>query len=123
MATSVRFTWISPPSVIVGNLASFEQRVIQALGQLADLFTAKLESYAKANAPWTDRTGAARQGLRAFAVKAAMQVTLYLVTSVNYGIFLELGTSRMAPRPIVMPTLEAHYGEIMAAARALIGGR
>jgi len=33
-------------------------------------------------------------------------------TNVNYGVFLELGTSRMAPRPFMRPVLEQHRADI-----------
>ncbi len=117
------FAWTVPPSgQLVPNLSTYRERVIQGLHMLADLFASKMEGQAKAGAPWTDRTGAARQGLVGLAEKAAAGVVIYLIHSVHYGIYLELGTSRMAPRPILVPTLEANYGPIMAALRALVGG-
>jgi hypothetical protein len=116
------FVWVVPPTVIKASLGSWDQKIIAGLAALADLFTAKLEAYAKANAPWMDQTGNARQGLRAFAEKAARMVAIHLVHSVFYGIFLELGTRKMGPRPIILPTLEAHYGEVFAAMQALVGG-
>lgn len=120
--SDLSFTWTMPPSAqLVPNLGSYEQRLLAAVGALADVFAARMEAAAKAGAPWTDRTGAARQGLRGFAVKAAASVVIYLVHSVFYGIYLELGTRRMAPRPIIMPVLTAHYASIMAAVRQLIG--
>lgn len=123
MAASTSFTWQTHPSVVSGNLQSWESRIMQAVGALADTFAARMEAAAKGGAPWGDRTGAARQGLRGFAQKAATQVVIYLVHSVHYGVYLELGTYRMAPRPIIMPVLQAHFGPLMAAVRALIGGR
>ncbi len=122
MATVASFTWTIPPSgQLMPNIAGYETRLIAAIGALADLFAAKMQAAAQAGAPWTDRTSAARQGLRGFATKAATSVVIYLVHSVFYGVYLELGTSRMAPRPIIMPVMQAHYGEIMAAARRLVG--
>lgn len=120
--TGLTFTWTTPPSVIVSALTSYEQRIQQALGLLADTFAAKMEAQAKGQAPWSDRTGAARQGLRGMAEKAATRIVIYLIHSVSYGVYLERGTSKMAPRPVIMPVLEANYGAVMAAARALVGG-
>lgn len=115
------FTWvIAPDQQLIPNLKAYGDKVWAAIGQLADLFAARMEAAAKQNAPWTDRTGAARAGLRGFTVKAAASVVLYLVHSVSYGIFLELGTRRMAPRPIIMPTLEQNYAPLMAALRDLV---
>lgn len=115
------FTWqIAPDQQLIPNLRSYQDRLIAAIQQLGDVFAAKMEAQAKQNAPWTDQTGAARAGLRAFTTRQAMGVVLYLVHSVFYGIYLELGTSRMAPRPIILPTLEANHAPIMSALRALV---
>ncbi len=122
MATNVSFTWQTHPSEVAGNVASYAERVLQGIFALADVFAARMEAAAKGGAPWSDRTGAARQGLRGFAVKEATRVVLYLVTSVKYGVYLELGTSKMAPRPIIMPTLERNFAPLMSAVRGLIGG-
>ncbi len=122
MAAAPAFTWkIAPDAQLIPNLGDYGERVIQGLHLLADLFTAKLEAAAKAGAPWQDQTGAARAGLVSLAVKSATGVIIYLIHQASYGVFLELGTSRMAPRPIIMPVLEAHYAPIMQAVRALVG--
>lgn len=127
MANESGIIWDVSPTVLVKGLDDYATRIRKALGALADFFAARLEAYAKQNAPWTDRSGNARQGLRAFAIKTAVRVIIYLVHSESYGKYLELGTTnedkseRMAPRPIIVPTLEAHYAEIMAAVRRLVG--
>lgn len=91
---------------------------MDAIEQLAAFFAAKIEAYAKQNATWTDRTGAARQGLRAFTVRAATSVVLVLTHSVAYGLWLEiLHGGRFA---IIMRTLQQHYAPLMAAVRRLV---
>lgn len=119
---AVRFDWQSPPTVIVGNLNTYRSRVLAGLTALASLFAARMEAYAKANAPWADRTGAARQGLTGIATTAAAGVVITLFGAAAHTIFLELGTSRMSPRPIIVPTMDAHVAAIAAALRALVGG-
>ncbi len=119
----LQFQWDSPPEAqIIPGLDSWEAKIRAGLSALGGLFAAKLEAYAKSHAPWNDQTGAARQGLRAWSMAAASSVILMLAHSVFYGVFLELGTSRMAPRPIIMITLQAHYAEIMDYLRQLVGG-
>jgi hypothetical protein len=120
MSQSVVVWQIAPDQQLIPNLKSYGDKVWAAIGQLADVFVARMEAAAKQNAPWTDRTGAARAGLRGFTVKAATSVVLYLVGSVSYQVFLELGTRRMAPRPIIMPTLEQNYAPLMSALRDLV---
>lgn len=116
------FQWITPPSVLADNLATWEQRILQGLHALADEFASLLESQARANAPWHDQTGEARASLRGLAVKAATSVILYLIGGSDHSLYLETGTRFMAPRPIIMPTLEQNFGPLMARVRALVGG-
>ncbi len=119
---STSLVWTTPPIVLVGGLDVYRQRILVGLHALADLFAARLGAYAKANAPWNDDTGEARAKLRGITLKAATSVVIQLASGAAHGIYLELGTSRMAPRPIIRPTLEAHYAPVMAALRALVGG-
>jgi hypothetical protein len=118
---SFRVTWTIPPSAqLIPNLTSYERQVMEGVWMIGDLFGAKMAGEAKAGAPWNDQTGAARQGLRGDVAKAATSVIIYLIHSVHYGVYLEMGTSKMAPRPIILPTLQANYGPIMDAVRALL---
>lgn len=117
------FEWtIRPEAQLIPALIAYQAKVIVALRALFNTFAAKIEAYARSHAPWQDQTGAARQGLRAFVTGDGLNLTLYLVTSVAYGLYLELGTRYMAPRPIVMPALQAHYAELVAAIVALLQG-
>jgi hypothetical protein len=112
------FWQVAPDRQLVPNLRTYRERVLEAIEKLAQFFVAKMEAYAKRNARWTDRTGAARAGLRAFAVRTATYVAIYLVTSVHYGLWLEVANGgRYA---IIMRTLQAHHAEIMDAARRLV---
>lgn len=59
-----------------------------------------LETYAKTNRPWTDRTAHARQGLNADAEDIdGKNYVLYLAHGVEYGVFLEEGTKPHEIRP------------------------
>lgn len=63
-------------------------------------------NYAKQNAPWTDRTGAARAGLGVEVSHSFGEVVLSLYHTVDYGLWLEvIQNGRFAT---IMPTLE-HY--------------
>jgi len=66
----------------------------------------RAESYARQNAPWTDRTGNARNGLRVAHEKTPMVVhRLITYHSMPYGIWLEVRWSgRYA---IIGPTMVA----------------
>lgn len=120
MASQSGLVWQTAPSQhLMPNLASYQERLDDAILGLAEYFAARMETFAKTHARWQDRTGAARAGLRGFAVRQAAVVILYLVTSVAYGKWLELALGgRYA---IIMSTIQAHHAEVMRAYRSLVG--
>ena len=93
--------WIKPPSDIARTLAQRTAAMDGALHANAQSHASRGESAMKANAPWTDRTGYARASLTGQA--EGTDVVLG-TTNAEYGPYLELGTSRMAARPIIVPT-------------------
>jgi hypothetical protein len=118
----VDFNWKIHPSELGGNIASWSKRVWAGILAVATRFAQIIAAMAKTIAPWSDITGAARQGLRGFVESTAASVTIFVVTSVLYGIFLEMGTSKMGPRPSILPAMESQYGALMSALRAVVGG-
>lgn len=119
--SGMRVSWTIPVNAqLIPHLDALNGRIIEGLGLLANLFAKKMEGEAKSNAPWNDVTGAARGGLKGTATVAATEVVIHLAHSVFYGPFLELGTSKMSPRPVIMPTLQANYGPVMDAVRKLL---
>lgn len=117
----VTVRWQVPvTSQLIPNLTAYDERIKTGLWMLADLFAKKMQGEAQAGAPWNDVTGAARGGLLGDAEKAATQVIIYLMHTVDYGPYLELGTSKMAPRPILLPVLQANYPEVWAAVSELL---
>lgn len=80
-------------------------------------------SYAKANAPWTDRTGNARSGLDVSVDDNGGEISLQLYHTVDHGLWLELiQNGRFA---IIMPTLQKYAPEIFrkVGAQVAIGMR
>ena len=118
---SVRLQWSTPPDTLAKQAFRYDAQVKANLWAVFDLFAGRTEALAKSMAPWNDQTGAARQGLRTQVTKSAAGATLYLIHSVFYGVYLELGTSRMGPRPVIQPTLEQTYGPLMAMCRSIVG--
>ena len=121
MRGKAAITWDTQPLAMVPLLDRYRELMRDAIHELATFFANRIEEYAELRAPWNDQTGDARRGLRAFAVTTATRVVIYLVHTVFYGKFLERGTQFMAPRPIIMPALEAHYAAFMRAVRKLVG--
>ena len=82
----------------------------------------RVETEARTNARWEDRTGDARAGLTAQADAAGGDVVLTLFHTVEYGLWLEvIQNGRFA---IIMPTLEEQGLRIMEdAAQAAFAAR
>lgn len=102
-----------------GRLARGPEAVNRAVDTVLQYMAPKIESYAKINAPWTDRTGNARQGLAARAGREGRAHYVALFHQVPYGIFLEVRWSgRYA---IIMPTLELFEPQVIEQLNGLLG--
>lgn len=73
-----------------GRLDQMPNKVKRAMVATAGLAATQAESYMKSEAPWTDRTGTARNGLKAQAMVSGNKVALVMYHSVPYGVFLEV---------------------------------
>jgi hypothetical protein len=114
--------WQRPPSELATAIERYGDRVLRAVAAIAQYTATQMQNDAKANAPWTDRTGNARSGLfgTSEADFAAKVVTIYLSHGavIDYGVFLELGggsdgspgSGRYA---IIMRTMQSHYEPLM----------
>lgn len=71
----------------------------------------EIQESAQTNAPWTDRTGAARAGLTADVHESGEDIILELYHTVDYGVWLE--TIQGGAYAIIMPTLEQYSQETM----------
>lgn len=109
------------PSDLAGRIEAFGERFRAATLAVGHLLAAEAEAYAKANAPWTDRTSQARQGLTGIALElGATAVAIVLYHRAAHGKWLELcNQGRYA---IILPTLVQMYGRVMQAVRAVFGG-
>lgn len=96
-------TWIKPPSDIARVLAQRTAQMEGALQGNAASHASRGESAMKSGAPWNDQTGFARASL--YGRAEGTDVVLG-TTNGEYGPYLELGTSKMAPRPIIGPTAQ-----------------
>lgn len=72
----------------------------------------EVEEYARSNAPWEDRTGAARAGLTAEVSSSAGDVVMTLGHTVEYGLWLEvIQNGKFAT---IMPTLEVKAPQVIS---------
>ena len=105
-----------PPSELATAIERYGDRVIVAVTAVAQRIATVLQEDARANAPWTDRTGEARRGLLGAAERDVAQklVVIYLShgPDVAHGEWLELANA--GKFAIIMQTLEAHLPELKA---------
>jgi hypothetical protein len=81
-----------------------ERKLQRAVFGVARYWDGPIEAHMKHNAPWTDRTTNARNGLKAEAVKFSDRLFgIILSHGVSYGIYLE--KSNDGDYAIVIPTL------------------
>jgi hypothetical protein len=110
--------WEIPPAVLAKNTAAYAKRMYAAVVALGEYFASRLEGYAKTHAPWTDRTGHARQSLTGKCIPTAAAVVIVLAGLADYQIWLEIAHGgRWA---IILPTIDAHLGEIVGALHRLV---
>lgn len=79
-----------------------------------------IEQAAKANAPWQDQTGTARQMLYTELSSEGAEVVVTLAHGVDYGYWLE--TIQSGAYAIIMPTLEEYADRVMDAVGAQMMG-
>lgn len=110
-----------------------ERKLKRAVMATMRYWDGPVEEHMKHNAPWTDQTTNARNGLAARAAKLATDLWgIILRHSVDYGVYLELGhthevmtkkgisTWTVEPRPIIMPTVDLYGPKVMSSLTRLI---
>lgn len=108
------------PGDLSANLGSLAQRFIVALRGLGQMMAQRMRSWAQANAPWTDRTGDARQRLMTRVRMEGAKLVIILFHQMTYGIWLEVKhNGRWA---IIMKTIDRFYPEVMRLAVRLVMG-
>lgn len=85
------------------NLKSYEDDLDRALRFIMEYHAADGQNRMKMNAPWTDQTSAARNGLFTVVEGGDGKYTIVFSHSVNYGIWLEVKFS--GRDAIIMPTV------------------
>lgn len=102
-----------PLGELIRNIQGIEPFVRRAAVATLDRYAGVIESAARTNAPWTDRTSNARNGLFTHVSQSGEMVySLDLAHRVPYGIWLEVRWSgRYA---IIMPTLQEYGPRVMA---------
>lgn len=96
--------WDVPPSVWIQGAEAYTDYVYHAIYQLCKWMAPQIENWMKDEAPWTDRTGNARQSLWTSVVPYNNRIEIELSHGVYYGIYLELSNSGLFA--IIGPALD-----------------
>lgn len=89
------------------GLGLFENKLDIATKMLAETGALKMQKYAQGHAPWTDRSGRARQTLQGTVEPYSNGYQIVISHGVDYGVWLELAHEKRFA--IVPDTL--NYGE------------
>lgn len=96
---------------LVNRLRTFNLRADRAITAAIAFHATKAVAYARQNAPWTDRTSNARNGLFATAQRDAPVYRIIVGHSVPYGVWLEVRWS--GRYQIIRPTIDHEGPELM----------
>lgn len=89
------------------GLEALENKSEIAVKMLAETGAVKMQGYAQGHAPWTDRTGRARQTLKGSVETISNGYKIKIAHGVDYGIWLELAHEK---RFAIIPNT-LNYGE------------
>lgn len=88
---------------VFDNIGELGDRIERVTSETMDQLGKEMEAYAQANAPWDDRSGDARRGLKSHVVHSDTRHTIWLGHTEEYGLWLEV---RWGGRfAILLPTL------------------
>jgi hypothetical protein len=112
--------WQRPPETVFANLAqAYAIAIHQGVKTLAERYSVEIEAWIKSNAPWTDRTGNARQTLYSEVTDIANSAAIIIIShGVEYGTFLELAHG--GSYAIITPALDHFIPRIWRDVRALV---
>jgi hypothetical protein len=98
---------------------AIERAVVEVVLQK---YAPQIEAWMKATAPWTDRTGNARQGLKAIPENDMLTnvLSIVLIHGMDYGKQLEL--RRQGRYAIIQPALDTWSPRVFAEVRRVMGG-
>lgn len=119
----MRVVWQSGKDIksLIKRTGDFENWLYSEVFKICESMADTGQAMMRIEAPWTDRTGNARAGLVGVARREGKsRFVIYLVHTVEYGIYLELG--RSGRYAIVYPVLVRLAPQVMAEIRAFLKG-
>lgn len=98
------------------NLKNLPAHVDRGIDAAVERAATKGEMYLKNDAPWTDRTGAARSGLH---TRVEGKREIIFSHTVDYGIWLEIKNS--GKYEVILPTVRKTGNELMRDLNGIFG--
>lgn len=112
------FEWVTSPDVLTKAIEKLASDLPEAVKQVLDEVGREMAVWAKANAPWKDITGNARNGLTYTVEGGPDLLVLTFGHTVYYGKYLELCNGQRFA--IVASTIETHLPVLEARLRGLV---
>lgn len=96
------------------GIAAYGVAIQDHVEEVLEQMAREMEEYAQSNAPWANRTGQARSGLKAEVDTSGFNgASIVLMHTAEYGVWLEIRwNGRYA---IIMPTIEEFGPRVMQA--------
>lgn len=88
-----------------------EKRTLENCERYAQTAAKQLETAAKAEAPWIDRTGHARGGIIGRSARSGSAIRITLSGSVRYLVYLELAHEKKYA--VLWPVMQKHQKRIL----------
>lgn len=115
MARGGDFVWVDRS--LFTNIAQLDAKIIRGMVAVHEYTRPRVESFAKANAPWQDQTTNARNSLNARTEHTARSASTIIAHGVPYGIWLEVRFGGV--NGIILNTIRTMGVELMANMRTL----
>lgn len=100
------------------NLRDAPPKFDAAMAAFTEYWSGEVRNYARQNAPWTDQTTNARNGLMTDTEHANDTHAIVLYHRMPYGIWLEVRWS--GAYAIILPTIQVMGKRVMAGAKDLL---
>lgn len=116
---AARIVWSTSPTLITGRVAALARAFPQRVDQACRAAAIHGERFAKTNAPWTNRTGAARATLAGQSTVAGASGEITISHGVDYGIWLEVAHGRRYG--IIPQTVQSTVADLQGRLSGLLG--
>ena len=107
---------VSGVEELLRNISHYEKEKVEEIYQACAAIQALVINDARANHPYTDRTGHLTQSIMAGVVTVSDEnVTAEVKAEKEYASFVEMGTSRSKPFPFLLPAVERNQASFFRA--------